>query len=386
MKFSTIAVHAGQRPDPYTGAVCVPVSLTSTFAMDGIGQLRGEFEYARSDNPSRHALEISIAAIEFGKHALAFASGQAASTAVLDLLQPNDEIVATPNIYGGSYRLFHKVYNKYNIKINTPNNTTPLAIYNALTPKTTLVWGESPSNPLLDLFDIAETAERLKNFRNEKGEKPLLVIDNTFPSPAFQNPLLLGADIVTHSCTKYIGGHSDVIAGAIVVNDDEIYEKLKFYQNAAGAVPGPLNCFLLQRGIRTLPLRMKKHEENAYKIADFLRNNPAVEKVFFPGFEDFPQHELVKKQMSGLPGMISFKIRGNIDNVKKFFAGLKLIILAESLGGPETLICHPATMTHAALPDSEKEKLGISDNLIRLSAGIEDAEDLINDLKDALKL
>ncbi|MDR2345816.1 MAG: PLP-dependent aspartate aminotransferase family protein [Planctomycetaceae bacterium] len=384
MRFSTIAVHAGQRPDPHTGAVCVPVALTSTFAMDGIGQLRGEFEYARSNNPSRHALELSIAAIEFGKHALAFASGQAASTAILDLLKPGDEIVATPNIYGGTYRLFHKVYDKYNIKISIPTDTTPSAISNAITKKTVLVWGESPSNPLLDLFDITETAELIKNFRNEKGVTPLLVIDNTFPSPVFQNPLQLGADIVTHSCTKYIGGHSDVIAGAVVVNDSELYEQLKFYQNAAGAVPGPLNCYLLQRGIRTLPLRMKKHEENVYKVAEFLRKNSSVEKVFFPGFTDFPRHELVAKQMRGLSGMVSFVLRGNIENVKNFFAGLNLIILAESLGGPETLICHPATMTHAALPESERNKIGITDNLIRLSVGIEDADDIIDDLNNAL--
>jgi cystathionine beta-lyase/cystathionine gamma-synthase len=353
--------------------------------MDGIGKLRGDFEYARSDNPSRHALETSIAAIEYGKHALAFASGQAASTAVLDLLEPDDEIVATPNIYGGTYRLFHNVYNKYNIKINVAKNSTPDEIKKALTPNTAIVWGESPSNPLLELFDIAETAEHVHKFHNKKNNKPILVIDNTFPSPALQNPLLLGADIVTHSCTKYIGGHSDVIAGAVVVNDDTIYERLKFYQNAAGAVPEPFSCFLLQRGIRTLPLRMKKHEENAYKIAEFLRNNAAVEQVFFPGFTDFPNYELVKKQMRGLPGMVSFKIHGNIENVKKLFAGLKLIILAESLGGPETLICHPATMTHAALPESERKKIGITDNLIRLSAGVEDAEDLIDDLKEALQ-
>ncbi|MDR1483193.1 MAG: PLP-dependent aspartate aminotransferase family protein [Planctomycetaceae bacterium] len=385
MRFSTIAVHAGQRPDPYTGAVCVPVSLTSTFAMDGIGKLRGEFEYARSDNPSRHAFEVSIAAIEFGKHALAFASGQAASTAVLDLLQPDDEIVATPNVYGGTYRLFHKVYDKYGIKINVVADTSPETIRKTLTEKTVLVWGETPSNPLMDLFDIAETAERVHNFRNKKGNHPLLVIDNTFPSPAFQNPLLLGADIVTHSCTKYIGGHSDVIAGAIVVNDDELFERLKFYQNAAGAVPEPFSCYLLQRGIRTLPLRMKQHEKNVYKVAEFLRNNSLVEEVFFPGFSDFPRHELVAKQMRGLPGMVSFKIRGDVDNVKKFFAGLKLIILAESLGGPETLICHPASMTHAALPELEQKKIGITNNLIRLSAGIEDAEDIIDDLKEAFK-
>ncbi|MDR3196424.1 MAG: PLP-dependent aspartate aminotransferase family protein [Planctomycetaceae bacterium] len=385
MKFATLAVHAGQRPDPYTGAVNVAVSLTSTFQMDGIGKLRNGFEYARSDNPSRRALETSIATLEDGKHALCFASGQAASTAILDLLEPNDEIVTTANIYGGTYRLFHKVYNKYGITVRVADETTPESIQAALSDKTTLVWTESPSNPLLTLLDLAETAERIKSFQNKKGEKPLLVVDNTFPSPAFQNPLTLGADIVSHSCTKYIGGHSDVIGGAIVVNDETLWQRLKFYQNAAGAVQSPMDCYLLQRGLRTLPLRMKKHEENAYCVAEFLRGNPHVEEVFFPGFEDFPNHQLVAKQMKGLPGIVSFKIRnGHLSLVNRFFEGLRLFILAESLGGVESLLCHPASMTHAALPESERLKIGITDSLIRLSVGIEDADDLIEDLRNAL--
>jgi cystathionine beta-lyase/cystathionine gamma-synthase len=384
MKFATLAVHAGQRPDPQTGAVNVAVSLTSTFQMDGIGQLRNGFEYARSDNPSRRALETTIAALENGKHALCFASGQAASTAILDLLEPNDEIVTTANIYGGTYRLFHKVYQKYGITVRVADETTPESIQTALSPKTTVVWTESPSNPLLTLIDIAEVAERIKNFKNNKGEKPLLIVDNTFSSPAFQNPLTLGADIVSHSCTKYIGGHSDVIGGTIIVNDETLWQRLKFYQNAAGAVQGPMDCYLLQRGLRTLPLRMKKHEENAYRVAEFLRKHPNVDEVFFPGFEDFPNHHLVAKQMKGLPGIVSFKIRGGLTSVNRFFAGLHLFILAESLGGVESLLCHPASMTHAALPESERQKIGITDNLIRLSMGIEDPDDLIDDLRNAL--
>ncbi|GHT41867.1 cystathionine gamma-synthase [Planctomycetales bacterium] len=384
MKFATLAVHAGQRPDPHTGAVNIPVSLVSTFQMKGIGQLTGDYEYARSDNPSRHGFETTLAALEGGKHALSFASGQAATTACLDLLEPGDEIVTVANIYGGTFRLFHKVINKYGITIKVAEESAPESIRAALSEKTAMVWGESPSNPLLTLLDIAEVAERIASFRNKRGVKPIFVMDNTFPSPAFQNPLALGADIVTHSCTKYIGGHSDVIGGAVVVNDNLLWERLKFYQNAAGAVQGPMDCYLLQRGLRTLPLRMKKHEENAYKIAEFLRGHKNVEQVFFPGFDDFPNHHLVAKQMRGLPGMVSFIIHGGQEAVEKFFAGLRLFILAESLGGVESLVCHPASMTHAALPLEERKQAGITDNLVRLSLGIEDADDLIEDLTNSL--
>ncbi|MDR3108617.1 MAG: PLP-dependent aspartate aminotransferase family protein [Planctomycetaceae bacterium] len=384
MKLDTLAVHAGQRPDPHNGAVTVPVSLTSTFQLAGIGKLTGDFEYARSDNPSRHALEDSIAALEGAAHALSFASGQAASTSILSLLVPDDEVVTTPNVYGGSYRLFHNVYNKYNIVTVHAEQSSPESIQSALTDKTAMVWIESPSNPLLTLIDIAEVAERVAKHRNRKGVKPLLVVDNTFPSPALQNPLALGADIVAHSCTKYIGGHSDVIGGAVAVNDETLWQSLKFYQNAGGAVQGPMDCYLLQRGIRTLPLRMRKHEENAYRVAEFLRGHKHVEQVIFPGFEDFPNHHLVKKQMRGLPGMLAFKIRGGVKEVEQFFAKLKLFIMAESLGGVESLLCHPASTSHAALPESERNKIGITDNLIRVSVGIEDAEDLIDDLRNAL--
>ena len=384
MKFATLAVHAGQRPDPHTGAVNVPISLTSTFVQDGINILRNGFEYARTDNPNRRALETTLAALEGGKYALAFASGQAASTAVLQLLEPGDEIVTSLGIYGGTYRLLDRVFNRYGITVRFAEKTSPDALRAACTEKTAMVWGESPSNPLLSLLDIAELAEKIASFRNKKGVKPLLSIDNTFPSPALQNPLSLGADIVTHSCTKYIGGHSDVLAGCVIVNDDAVGQQLKFMQNATGAVLAPLSCYLLQRGIRTLPVRMKKHSENAYIVAEFLRSHPNVEHVIFPGFKDFPGHEIVAKQMRGLPGMVSFKLRGGLAAVKKFFASLRLILLAESLGGVESLICHPASMTHAAFSESDRLKIGITENLIRISVGIEDSDDLIDDLRTAL--
>ena len=384
MKFATLAVHAGQEPDIQTGAVNVPISFTSTFAQDGIGKLRNGFEYARTDNPSRRALETTLAALEGGKQAIAFASGQAASTAVLQLLEPGDEIVTTLNVYGGTYRLFYRIFNRYGITIKIAETSTPDAIRATCTERTAMIWGESPSNPLLTLLDIQETASKIGSFRNRNGVKPLLVIDNTFASPALQNPLSLGADIVTHSCTKYLGGHSDVVAGCIIVNDTELGQQLKFIQNATGAVPSPMDCYLLQRGVRTLPLRMKKHEENAYAIAEFLRTHPKVERVFFPGFTDHPGHDIVQKQMRGLPGMVSFRLRDDFEQVNKFCASLRLIMLAESLGGVESLACHPASMTHAAFPEEDRAKIGITDNLIRLSLGIEDADDLIGDLRTAL--
>ena len=385
MQFATLAVHAGQRPDPHNGAVTVPVTLVSTFQLAALGKHRSEFEYARTGNPTRKALETSIAALENGKYALAFSSGQAASIACLDLLEPGDEIVTLSNIYGGTFRLFHNVINKYNIPIRVAPEVTTESVRQTLTEKTALIWVESPSNPLMTLFDIGATAEQIQNYRNAKGVKPLLVVDNTFPTPMFQNPLVLGADIVTHSCTKYIGGHSDVLGGAVVVDDETLWQKIKFYQNAAGAVPGPMDCYLMLRGIKTLPLRMKKHEENAYAIAEFLRSHKNVEEVFFPGFKDFPNHDLVAKQMRGLPGVFSFTIKGNLATVERFFSRLRLFILAGSLGGVESLTCHPASMSHAALPQEERRKVGITDNLIRLSLGIEDAEDLIDDLRNALE-
>lgn len=381
MRFGTIAVHAGQEPDPATGAVNVPVHFSSTFRQDGLGGLRQGFEYARTGNPSRQALETTIAALEGGRHGLAFASGQAASTAILDLLSPGDEIATLPDIYGGSYRLFHRVLEKYGIRTVVAASSTPEAVEATISDKTALVWIESPSNPLLNILDIAETVERIAK---RSGRRPIVVVDNTFASPALQRPLALGADIVVHSATKYLGGHSDVVGGAVVVDRDDLWERVKFYQNAAGGVPSPMDCYLLQRGIRTLPLRMARHGENARAVAEFLRGHAKVEAVFYPGFADHPGHLVAKKQMSGLPGMVSFRLRGGIEETRRFFSALRLIFPAESLGGVESLACHPATMTHAAFPPAERVRVGITDNLVRLSLGIEDGADLLEDLEAAL--
>jgi cystathionine beta-lyase len=325
-----------------------------------------------------------LAALEGGTYALAFASGQAASAAVLQLLEPGDEIVTTLNIYGGTYRLFYRIFDKYGITVRIAETTSPESLRAACTEKTAMVWSESPSNPLLTMLDIGELATRLGTFRNKKGTKPLLIVDNTFPSPALQNPLALGADIVVHSCTKYIGGHSDVIAGRIVLNDTPLSQQLSFIRNGVGSGLAPMDCYLLQRGVRTLPLRMKKHEENAYAVAEFLQTHPQVEQVFFPGFPDHPGHAIVAKQMRGLPGIVSFRMRGKRPQVEKFLTSLRLILLAESLGGVESLACHPASMTHAAFPETDRQKIGITENLVRLSLGIEDSDDLIDDLRTAL--
>jgi cystathionine beta-lyase/cystathionine gamma-synthase len=384
MKFSTIAVHAGQEPDPQSGAVNVPVHFSSTFKQDGLGGLRQGYEYARTGNPSRRALETTLAALEGGLHGLAFASGQAASTAVLDLLVPGDQIVTLPDIYGGSYRLFHRVIEKYGIPTVVAGGSTPQAVESVLTDKTALVWIESPSNPLLNVLDIAQTVERVHAHFKGRSKRPVVVVDNTFASPALQQPLALGADIVVHSATKYLGGHSDVIAGVVVTNRTELWEKIKFYQNAAGGVPSPLDSYLLQRGIRTLPLRMAKHGENAHAVAEFLRGHAKVETVFFPGFPDHPGYAIARKQMKGLPGMVSFRLRGGIEETRRFFSSIRLILAAESLGGVESLACHPATMTHAAFPPEERNRVGITDNLVRLSLGIEDKDDLIEDIDQAL--
>jgi cystathionine beta-lyase/cystathionine gamma-synthase len=384
MRFGTLAVHAGQEPDPQNGAVNVPVHFSSTFAQNGLGSLRQGYEYSRTGNPSRRALEATLAALEGAAHGLAFSSGQAASTAVLNLLSPRDELVTLPDIYGGSYRLFHRVFEKYGIQTTAAQHSSAAAVAQALSPDTAMVWVESPSNPLLNILDIAETAERLAAFKNRRGERPLLVVDNTFASPALQNPLALGADIVAHSGTKYLGGHSDVVIGALLTQRKDLWEKLKFYQNAAGGVPSPMDCYLLQRGIRTLPLRMRQHQANAFAVAEFLRASPKVEAVFFPGFADHPGHAIALKQMRGFPGMVTFRLAGGLEETKRFFERLKLILPAESLGGVESLACHPATMTHAAIPPSERQRVGITENLARLSLGIEDHEDLIEDLQQAL--
>ncbi len=377
MRFETIAIHAGQAPDTTTGAVTVPVYQTSTFQQDGIGRPRG-YEYSRTGNPTRAALETALAALENGRHGLAFASGVAATTAVLSLLKPGDHVVAGDDLYGGTYRLFERVYRPLGMEFNYPPTTDANAMADALRPETRLVWIETPTNPLLRIADIRRMAEAAH------AAGAWLAVDNTFASPYLQRPLELGADLVVHSCTKYLGGHSDLVGGAVIVNDDELHRKLRFYQNAAGAVPGPWDCWLTLRGIKTLAVRMRAHERNARAVAEFLASHPVVERVHYPGLPDHPQHELARRQMSGFGGMISFELRGGFEMVERFVAGLRLFILAESLGGVESLVCYPPQMTHAAFPPSERRRRGIGDNLLRLSVGIEDPEDLVDDLRQAL--
>jgi cystathionine gamma-synthase/cystathionine gamma-lyase len=384
MKFSTRLIHEGQAPDDKTGAVNTPVYLSTTFQQDGIGKPRLGYEYSRSNNPSRFSLEKTIAGIENGKYGLCFASGSAATAAVLNLLTTKDEVLTTGDVYGGTYRLLKKVFEKYGIKSRFLYTHSALEIIDSLSEKTKLIWIESPTNPLLNIIDIEELS-KLRNAAVEKGHDDIIIsVDNTFASPYFQNPLNLGADIVVHSTTKYLGGHSDVVGGALVTNNDDIYKQSKFYQNAAGGVPSPFDCYLLQRGIKTLAIRMEKHQSNAFAVAGFLRQHPKIETVLFPGFPDHPGHAIALKQMRGQPGLIAFRIRGGREAVNHFFENLKLITLAESLGGVESLVCHPFSMTHGTIPPGEKIKIGITDNLVRLSVGIEDEADLIDDLKQAL--
>ncbi len=377
MKFETLAIHAGQEPDAATGAVTTPVYQTSTFQQDGIGKPRG-YEYSRTGNPTRAALETALAALENGRHGLAFASGVAATTAVLSLLRPGDHVVAGDDVYGGTYRLFERVYRPLGVAFDYPPATDADAIAAALRPETRLVWIETPTNPLLRIADL----QRIADATRARGVR--LAVDNTFASPFLQRPLELGADIVVHSATKYLGGHSDLIGGAVIVNDDEIHRRIRFYQNAAGAVPGPWDCWLTLRGIKTLAVRMRAHERNARAVAEFLAAHPAVERAHYPGLPGHPQHELARRQMSGFGGMVSFELRGGFAAVERFVARVRLFILAESLGGVESLVCYPPRMTHAALPPSERRRRGIGDNLVRLSVGIEDPEDLLEDLRQAL--
>lgn len=376
-RFATRAIHDGQEPEIATGAVTVPIYLTSTYFQDELGKPRGGFEYSRTNNPSRNSLEKTIASIENGNLGLCYASGCAATTAILNLLNPGDEVISTIDIYGGTYRLFSQVYAKYGIKFKFLDNGSADRFVSEVTGKTKMVFIETPTNPMLNITDIQFVTERIE-------QKFLVVVDNTFATPFFQNPLDLGADIVVHSSTKYLGGHSDIIGGAIVTKSAELHERLKFYQNAAGAVPSPFDCFLIQRGIKTLEVRMVKHNENAEKVAKFLKENNSVESVFFPGLNDHPGHEIAKKQMRGQSGMVSFKIKGGVNEVKGFFSKLRVFMLAESLGGVESLACYPYTMTHGSIPASEKKKIGITENLIRLSVGIESIDDLISDLAQAL--
>ena len=377
-KLATRFIHAGAEPDPSTGAIMTPIFQTSTYVQAAPGQHKG-YEYARSQNPTRAALETALAAIENGKHGLAFSSGVAATDAVMKLLVPGDEVVAANDMYGGTYRLFTKVYEKMGIRFVYVDTTHAENVAAAITDKTKLIWLETPTNPLMNITDI----EAVATISKKAGT--ILCVDNTFASPYLQNPLDLGADIVMHSSTKYLGGHSDVIQGALVMNDDSLREQLYFIQKSCGAVPGPFDCFLVLRGIKTLHVRMKQHGENGIAIAHFLRQHPKVGNVYWCGFEDHPNHAIAKKQMRGFGGMLSFTLKDeSVDAAMKVLSSTKVFSLAESLGGVESLINHPATMTHASIPREERIKNGLTDGLIRLSIGIEDAEDLIEDLKQAI--
>jgi len=378
MKIATRFIHAGTEPDPSTGAIMTPIYQTSTYVQEAPGVNKG-FEYARSQNPTRKALEEALAVIENGKFGLAFSSGVAATDAVIKLLAPGDEVIAGNDMYGGTFRLFSKIFEKFGIKFLYIDLSNPDQVTKSITAKTKLIWVETPTNPLMNIADIAAIAEIAKK------AGALLCVDNTFASPYLQNPLDLGADIVMHSSTKYLGGHSDVIQGALVMNDAALREKLYFIQKSCGAVPGPMDCFLVLRGIKTLHVRMQAHCANGEKIAHWLRAHPKVGKVYWPGFEDAPGHTIAKKQMRGFGGMISFTLKDeNMDKAMKLLSSTKLFSLAESLGGVESLINHPASMTHASIPREERIKNGLSDSLIRLSIGIEDADDLISDLQKAI--
>jgi cystathionine gamma-lyase len=377
MKFATRAIHAGQEPDPSTGAIMTPIFQTSTYAQTGLGEHKG-YEYTRSHNPTRTALEQCIAALEEGKYALSFASGMAAEQAILSLLSSGDHIVSCDDLYGGSYRIFERVMRRYHVDTTYVTASNLGEYERAIRPNTKLIWLETPTNPLLRLIDIQAVADIAHR------HNLLVVVDNTFASPYFQQPLKLGADIVVHSTTKYINGHSDVVGGALVLNDEEVYQSLKFYANAAGGVPSPFDSWLTLRGIKTLAVRMRQHEENAKAVAKYLVEHPRIEKVYYPGLTSHPDYELARRQMSGFGGMLSFQFKGSYADVDKVVRRFKVFALAESLGGVESLICHPASMTHGSIPREIREPRGITDTLLRLSVGIEDSADLLSDLEQAL--
>lgn len=378
MKFGTKTIHGGVHADPSTGAIMTPIFQTSTYVQKAPGNHLG-YEYSRTSNPTRKALEDNLAAIENGKFGLAFGSGLAAIDAVIKLLNPGDEVISTNDLYGGTYRIFTKIFEKYGIKFHFVGMEQTSNIEEKINAKTKLIWAETPTNPMLNIIDIAAVAQIAKKHHILFG------VDNTFATPYLQNPLDLGADIVMHSVTKYLGGHSDVVMGALVVNNEQLAEQLYFIQNASGAVCGPMDSFLVLRGIKTLHVRMQRHCENGEKIAHFLNNNPKVEKVFWPGLKTHPNHAIAQKQMRDFGGMVSFTLKdADIVKTQKVVSSFKVFSLAESLGGVESLAGHPATMTHASIPKAEREKTGVTDSLIRLSVGIEDAEDLIADLNRAI--
>jgi cystathionine gamma-lyase len=378
MKFGTKAVHAGVEPDPSTGAIMTPIFQTSTYVQESPAKHKG-YAYARGANPTRNSLQKSIAALENGNFGLCFSSGMGATDAVIKLLNPGDEVITSNDLYGGSYRMFRRVFEKYGIKFHFLDLTDVKNIDRVLNDKTRLFWLETPTNPLMNIVDIKAFTDIAKK-RNI-----LTAVDNTFASPYLQNPLDLGADIVMHSVTKYLGGHSDVVMGALVLNDEKLYQEVAFIHNSCGAVPGPQDSFLVLRGIKTLHLRMERHCINGRKIAEFLRSSSKVEKVFWPGFADHPNHDVAKRQMRDFGGMLSFTLKGdNVATATKLMESVELFSLAESLGGVVSLINHPASMTHASVPKEERLKAGLTDSLIRLSIGVEDAEDLIADLEQAL--
>lgn len=378
MKFATKAIHAGIEPDSATGAIMTPIYQTSTYVQDGIGNSKG-YEYSRTQNPTRHALEKNLAALENGQYGLCFASGLAAIDAVIKMLNPGDEVISTNDLYGGSYRIFTTIFEKYGIKFHFTPMADASDVAKLINKNTKLIWVETPTNPMMNIIDIKAMAIIAK------AHQVMLAVDNTFATPFLQNPLDLGADIVMHSVTKYLAGHSDVVMGALVVNDESIAKELYRIQNSSGAICGPQDAFLVLRGIKTLHLRMERHCENGEKIARWLTQQPKVDKVYWPGFESNMNHAVAKEQMRGYSGMISFTLKGNkIEDANSILAKTKLFSLAESLGGVESLIGHPAQMTHASIPKEEREKVGVVDSLIRLSVGIEDIDDLITDLANAM--
>jgi cystathionine gamma-lyase len=378
MRFATRAIHAGVEPDPATGAIMTPVYLTSTYAQSAPGQHKG-YEYSRSDHPTRAALEHNLAALEGVEYGLAFASGLAAESAVLHLLQSGDHVVATRDLYGGTYRLFERVWAKYGVEFSYADGEDIEALRRAFRPNTKLLWIETPSNPLLSIVDLRAACELAH------AHGALAVVDNTFATPYLQQPFEFGADIVVHSTTKYLGGHSDVVGGALCVRKRALYEQLKFYQNAVGAVPGPLDCFLVLRGVKTLALRMRQHCENARRIAEYLAQHPEVKQVRYPGLPTHPGHALARQQMRDFGGIVTMELHGGAARAMRFLSSTRLFTLAESLGGVESLMCHPATMTHASIPPEERARIGITDALVRLSVGVEDGDDLLEDLAQAIE-
>ncbi len=380
LKFNSLTIHGGQQPDPSTGAVMTPIFQTSTYAQIAPGEHKG-YEYSRSNNPTRRALEKSIATLEGTDYGLAFGSGLAAIDAVIKMLKPGDEVISTNDLYGGSYRIFRQIFEKYGIKFHFTPMADADAVRQLVNKNTRLIWVETPTNPMLKVIDI----EAMSQVAREAGA--LLAVDNTFATPYLQRPIELGADLVMHSATKYLGGHSDVVLGLLAIKDKEVADKLYFIQKASGAIAGPMDSFLVLRGIKTLAVRMQRHCENGREIAHFLQAHPKVEQVYWPGFEGQQNHDVAKKQMKDFGGMISFTVKGNsLENTRKVVSALQLITLAESLGGVESLVGHPASMTHASIPIEERLKSGIVDSLVRLSVGIEDIEDLKADLDQALAL